>query len=64
MLLLFSQMVVLEYLFNMNGVIQILLSEQPYETKAMLLLLIVTPLFAAVKGLQKVIFKRRNIHAE
>lgn len=64
MLLLFSQMVVLEYLFNMNGVIQILLSEQPYETKAMLLLLIVIPLFAAVKGVQNVIIKRRYIHAE
>ncbi|ANC75793.1 hypothetical protein ABE65_002655 [Fictibacillus phosphorivorans] len=64
MLLLFSQMVVLEYLFKMNGVIKILLSEQPYETKAMLLLLIVIPLFAAVKSVQYVIIKRRYIHAE
>ncbi|MED1865934.1 ABC transporter permease subunit [Fictibacillus nanhaiensis] len=63
-LLLFSQMVVLEYLFRMNGVIKILLSVQPYETKAMLLLLVVIPLFAAVKGVQKAIIKRRYIHAE
>ncbi|WP_137792267.1 ABC transporter permease subunit [Bacillus sp. E(2018)] len=64
MLLLFSQMVVLEYLFKMNGVIRILLSEQPYETKAMLLLLIVIPLFGVVKSVQKAIIKRRYMHAE
>jgi peptide/nickel transport system permease protein len=62
MLILFSQMVVLEYLFNMNGIMKILLGEQPSETRAMLLLLIALPLFGTVKLLQFVL-KERVSHA-
>ncbi|ANX10899.1 hypothetical protein ABE41_002565 [Fictibacillus arsenicus] len=57
MLLLFSQMIILEYLFNLNGIIQILLSEQPAATRAALLMLIAFPLFAAVKGVKLFIKK-------
>lgn len=59
MLQLFSQMIILEYLFNLNGIIQILLSEQPAETRAMLLMLIAFPLFATVKGVKIFIKKER-----
>ncbi|MFG6495961.1 ABC transporter permease subunit [Fictibacillus sp. UD] len=63
MLLLFSHLIILEYLFNMNGIIQILLSEQPAETRAMLLMLIAFPLFAAVKGVGMFIKKERISNA-
>ncbi|KZE63300.1 hypothetical protein AWM68_15860 [Fictibacillus phosphorivorans] len=63
MLLLFSQMIILEYLFNLNGIIQILLSEQPAETRAMLLMLITIPLFAVIKGVKLFIKKERVLNA-
>lgn len=63
MLLLFSQMIILEYLFNLNGIIQILLSEQPAATRAVLLMLIAFPLFAAVKGVKLFIKKERISNA-
>lgn len=62
-LLLFSQMIILEYLFNLNGIIQILLSEQPAATRAVLLMLIAFPLFAAVKGVKLFIKKERISNA-
>ncbi len=63
MLLLFSQMIILEYLFNLNGIIQILLSEQPAATRAIMLMLIAIPLFAAVKGVKIFIKKERISNA-
>lgn len=63
MLLLFSQMIILEYLFNLNGIIQILLSEQPAETRAMLLMLIAIPLFAVIKGVKVLLKKERALIA-
>ncbi|MBY6038401.1 ABC transporter permease subunit [Fictibacillus nanhaiensis] len=63
MLLLFSQLVVIEYLFNMNGVIGILLSDQRPETRAMLLLLIVLPLYGTIKAIELIVRKVRNPYA-
>ncbi|WNB91586.1 ABC transporter permease subunit [Bacillus sp. NEB1478] len=63
MLLLFSQMVVVEYLFNMNGVIRILLSEQPAETRAMILLLITIPLAGTIKCINMFVRKEKFANA-